>query len=257
MINELITPHSEECKLQQCRMFTNRGFMVTITRDDGSVLFYPYMVSNFSIDEKKVFVTIYDLIQSSNIEESLDELLKGFLWFKKKVNITLIRLDVENEEVYRIDYKKCQLKKYHGKNFTYKGSDMHQWYLEFTFAKKELVKNNDFKFTPIVVDVDSIKNIPTNNVAQVQRHKRMSKQEAAILKNSNKMLDEAIEKVKDTKRLTQDAKTKKIREINKAKSENENAINQFYGKTFSGEKLKEMEKWIEVELNEIENNTDI
>ena len=40
---------------------------------------------------------------------------------------------------------KCKLKKYHGKNFTYKGNDPHQWYLELSFANKEILKNEILK----------------------------------------------------------------------------------------------------------------
>ena len=39
MIKENIDPKVEEEKLKRCRMFSNRGFMATVRRKDGTVLF--------------------------------------------------------------------------------------------------------------------------------------------------------------------------------------------------------------------------
>ena len=80
--------------------------------------------------------------QKMNIEEELDSLLKGFWFFKEKVTITLSKLDPMNKEVYCVSYDDCRLNKYHGKNFTYKANDPHQWYLEFTFKTKNSKKNH-------------------------------------------------------------------------------------------------------------------
>ena len=77
MIKENIDPKVEEEKLKRCRMFSNRGFMATVRKRDGTVLFYPHMISNFSIDNNKIFITVYDIIQKMNNKKELDSLLKG------------------------------------------------------------------------------------------------------------------------------------------------------------------------------------
>lgn len=245
----------EECKLKQCRMFTNRGFMVTVLDDDGNIVFSPYMISNFSIDGNKIFITVYDLIQHINIEQKLDELCKGFWIFKKQLSVVLMRLDAENKEVYSVRYEKCKLKKYHGKNFTYKGNDPHQWYIELSFGRKEILKNENFNFVTIENKIDDI---PTqeelNNKFYVQRHKRYTKKEAEILKNSNRMLDDAAEKVKNSKKLTLSEKSEKLKEIKNAKAENEESAMQFLNVDIKYDKLKNLEKDLVEELNDLENN---
>ena len=109
MIKENIDPKVEEEKLKRCKIFSNRGFMATVRKKDGTVLFYPHMISNFSIDNNKIFITVYDIIQKMNIEEELDSLLKGFWFFKEKVTITLSKLDAMNKEVYCVSYNDCRL----------------------------------------------------------------------------------------------------------------------------------------------------
>lgn len=243
MTKEIIDPQIEEDKLKQCQMFTNRGFMVTITKSDGTALFYPHMISNFSIDTKKIFITIYDLIQALNVEEELDELSKGFCFFKKNVKITLHKLDPMNEEVYRIEYNKCKLKKYHGKNFTYKANDPHQWYLEFTFSSKNVIKNKNYIFNS------------GNNTPKLTKsdYKKMAKKEIAILQNSNKMLEEAADKVRGTHKLNQSQKNERITNINSAKTENETVAMKYYGKTLQDVDFDEIEKTIETQITKIEN----
>lgn len=241
MRNTEINVQLEEEKLKKCRMFTNRGFMVTIARDNDNILFYPHMISNFSIDGNRIFVTLYDIVQMINIESELDKLLKGFWFLKEKLKITLFKLDSLNEIVYNIVYEGCKLKKYHGKNFTYKSNDPHQWYLEFTFNKKKIVKNNkhEFKFDdePKLTQSD---------------YKKMSRKDIEILRNTNKMLEEAASKIKNTSKLNQLQKNEKILEIDNAKAENENALQKYYSKRIQGFDLKEIERNIEQEMTRFE-----
>ena len=243
----------EEYKLRQCRMFTNRGFMVTVLDDDGNMIFSPYMVSNFSIDGNKIFITVYDLIQQINIEQKLDELCKGFWIFKKKLSVILMRLDSENKEVYSIRYEKCKLKKYHGKNFTYKGNDPHQWYLELSFANKEILKNENFKFVTIEDKIDGIySQEELKNDFYTKRHKRYTKKEVEILKNSNRMLDDAAKMVKNSNKLTLSEKMNKLKEIKNAKAENEESAMKFFNVN-----IENIERNLVDELNNLENNIDI
>lgn len=243
----------EEYKLRQCRMFTNRGFMVTVLDDDGNMIFSPYMVSNFSIDGNKIFITVYDLIQQINIEQKLDELCKGFWIFKKKLSVILMRLDSENKEVYSIRYEKCKLKKYHGKNFTYKGNDPHQWYLELSFANKEILKNENFKFVTIEDKIDCIPSQEElKNDFYTKRHKRYTKKEVEILKNSNRMLDDAAKMVKNSNKLTLSEKMNKLKEIKNAKAENEESAMKFFNVN-----IENIERNLVDELNNLENNIDI
>lgn len=243
----------EEYKLRQCRMFTNRGFMVTVLDDDGNMIFSPYMVSNFSIDGNKIFITVYDLIQHINIEQKLDELCKGFWIFKKKLSVILMRLDSENKEVYSIRYEKCKLKKYHGKNFTYKGNDPHQWYLELSFANKEILKNENFKFVTIEDKIDCIPlQEELKNDSYAKRHKRYTKKEVEILKNSNRMLDDAAKMVKNSNKLTLSEKMNKLKEIKNAKAENEESAMKFFNVN-----IENIERNLVDELNNLENNIDI
>lgn len=243
----------EEYKLKQCRMFTNRGFMVTVLDDDGNMIFSPYMVSNFSINGNKIFITVYDLIQHMNIEQKLDELCKGFWIFKKKLSVILMRLDSENKEVYSIRYEKCKLKKYHGKNFTYKGNEPHQWYLELSFANKEILKNENFKFVTIEDKIDGIySQEELKNDFYTKRHKRYTKKEVEILKNSNRMLDDAAKMVKNSNKLTLSEKMDKLKEIKNAKAENEESAMKFFNVN-----IENIERNLVDELNNLENNIDI
>lgn len=245
----------EEHKLKQCQMFTNRGFMVSVIDKYGNTIFSPYMVSNFSIDGKKIFITVYDLIQSVNIEEKLDELCKGFCFFKPKLTILLMRLDANNKEVYRVKYENCKLKKYHGKNFTYKGSEPHQWYLELSFSKKDIIKNNKFDFVHIM---SKIENIPTQDDLEINfnlpRSKKTIKKEVAILENSNRMLDEAAEKVLNHRRLNNSDKKNTLKAINKAKKENSDKVWKFLNTEMPIQDLKSIEEELITEINELENN---
>lgn len=247
MANFNINPQ-EESKLKKCRMFFNRGFLVSITDKNNDLILSPYMISNFSIDDKKIFITVYDIIQEDNIERKFDSLLKGFWVFKPKVKITLIKLNAENEEVYSITYNKCRLKKYHGKNFTYKGNDPHQWYLEFSYNTKTIVKNDKYNFSKYS---DEFKEI--NADCKPIDDKEISKKEIEILKNSNKMLEEAAEKVRSTRKLNSRQKDEKITEINNPKNENKKMVNNIYGSQFKDFNLNELEKKLEKQISDLEN----
>ena len=239
MIKENIDPKVEEEKLKRCRMFSNRGFMATVRKRDGTVLFYPHMISNFSIDNNKIFITVYDIIQKMNIEEELDSLLKGFWIFKEKVTITLSKLDPMNKEVYCVSYNDCRLNKYHGKNFTYKANDSHQWYLEFTFKTKNSKKNKLYTFDGKEV---------THNITQ-----EGVKKETAVINSSNKMLDEAADKAQSTHKLPQSQKDKKIIEGHNAIVENKQITKRHYGNNLQKLDFNEIEKALENQIAKLEN----
>ena len=241
MIKENIDPKVEEEKLKRCRMFSNRGFMATVRKRDGTVLFYPHMISNFSIDNNKIFITVYDIIQKMNIEEELDSLLKGFWFFKKKVTITLSKLDPMNKEVYCVNYSGCSLNKYHGKNFTYKANDSHQWYLEFTFKSKNYKKNKLYTFDGKEV---------THNITQ-----EGVKKETTVINSSNKMLDEAADKAQSTHKLPQSQKDKKIIEDHNAIVENKQTIKKYYGNNLQKLDFNEIEKALENQIAKLENKS--
>ena len=239
MIKENIDPKVEEEKLKRCRMFSNRGFMATVRKRDGTVLFYPHMISNFSIDNNKIFITVYDIIQKMNIEEELDSLLKGFWFFKEKVTITLSKLDAMNKEVYCVSYNDCRLNKYHGKNFTYKANDSHQWYLEFTFKTKNSTKNKLYTFDGKAV---------TQNITQ-----EGVKKETAVINSSNKMLDEAADKAQSIHKLLQPQKDKKIIEGHNAIVENKQITKRHYGNNLQKLDFNEIEKALENQIAKLEN----
>ena len=241
MIKENIDPKVEEEKLKRCRMFSNRGFMATVRKRDGTVLFYPHMISNFSIDNNKIFITVYDIIQKMNIEEELDSLLKGFWIFKEKVTITLSKLDPMNKEVYCVNYSGCSLNKYHGKNFTYKANDSHQWYLEFTFKSKHYKKNKLYTFDGKEV---------THNITQ-----EGVKKETTVINSSNKMLDEAADKAQSTYKLPQSQKDKKIIEDHNAIVENKQTIKKYYGNNLQKLDFNEIEKALENQIAKLENKS--
>ena len=239
MIKENIDPKVEEEKLKRCKIFSNRGFMATVRKKDGTVLFYPHMISNFSIDSNKIFITVYDVIQKMNIEEELDSLLKGFWIFKEKVTITLSKLDPMNKEVYCVSYNDCRLNKYHGKNFTYKANDSHQWYLEFTFKTKNSKKNKLYTFDGKEV---------THNITQ-----EGVKKETAVINSSNKMLDEAADKAQSTHKLPQSQKDKKIIEGHNAIVENKQITKRHYGNNLQKLDFNEIEKALENQIAKLEN----
>lgn len=249
---ENVDSRIEEYKLTKCEMFNNRGFMALISDSNDNVIFEPYMISNFSIDNKNIFVTIYDLVQPTNIEETLDGLTNGLLWFRENLKVTLIRLDSKNGEVYRTIYSKCKLKKYHGKNFTYKGNDKHQWYLELNFKKKEIVKNKDFNFLEVmsgVLRVPTQEELSKSHGIKFSSKSLNKEKEAKILMNSNKMLNDAAETVRKTNRLNEKEKVTPLKQIDEAKKENEQNAIKYLDTKLDYNKL---EKDIINELNQLE-----
>ena len=241
MIKENIDPKVEEEKLKRCRMFSNRGFMATVRKRDGTVLFYPHMISNFSIDNNKIFITVYDIIQKMNIEEELDSLLKGFWFFKEKVTITLSKLDPMNKEVYCVSYNDCRLNKYHGKNFTYKANDPHQWYLEFTFKTKKSKKNKSYTFD----SKETAHNITQERV----------KKETTIINNPNKILDEVVDKVQSIHKSAQSQRYEKTTEGHNAIVDNVQSIKKRYGNNLQKIDFNEIEKALENQIIELENKS--
>ena len=241
MIKENINLQTEDAKLKHCKIFSNSGFMVTVRKKDGTVLFYPHMISNFSIDNNKIFITVYDIIQKMNIEEELDSLLKGFWFFKEKVTLTLSKLDPMNKEVYCVSYNDCRLNKYHGKNFTYKANDPHQWYLEFTFKTKNSKKNKSYTFD----SKESAHSITQERV----------KKETAIINNPNKILDEVVDKVQSIHKSAQSQRYEKITEDHNAIVENEQSIKKRSANKLQKIDFKEIEKALEKQIIELENKT--
>ncbi len=245
MNEEIIDPKIEVEKLNKSLMFSNRSFMVEINDNSGLVTIYPYMINNFSIDDENIFITVYDMLnKNSIIEETLDEWSKGFWIFKKQLNVILYRLDSVNNEVYKVVYSGCKLKKYHGKNFTYKSNDIHQWYLELSFKKKKIIKNEAYFRGEQVNKADEVK--------QAVNEQLIKNYELNILKNSNKMLDDAVKTVKATKKITKHNKKKVIEQIDNAKTENDEIANKYYGKSLKDFDLSKLEKMIETQISNLE-----
>ena len=226
MNSDLINSFQEKKHLKELNLLFSRNFMVTIMDDDNNVLFYPCMISNLSVDSKKLFVTVYDLVSENIVEETLDNLI-GNRWKKKpKVHIVVKRLDHDGAEIYHVEYTDCILKEYHGKNFTYKTNEPYQWYLAFNIGEKVIVKNPNYVF-------EAKKD--AKEVSESIKNK-----ELAILKNSNKMLEEAKEKVRKNEYFEWN-KEKVYKRINKAMDENEKTALEQYGtslESFDPEKIK-------------------
>jgi hypothetical protein len=252
---------SEQKHLKDLSMFFCRNFMVTMLDEQENILFYPCMISNFSVDGDKLFVTIYDIITKNNIEETLDNLYShGWKYKYPTVKIILTRLDCKGVEIYRVIYPKCRLKNYHGKNFTYKSSEPYQWYLEFEWhsADKEIIKSDSYDFSKCDDYVCLMSNEPT----KVKDETPMSKpkydtakrlKELAILNNSNTMLDDAAEKVVQKETLSEEHKNKVLQQISKAKSENKNYANNMFSTDLDTFDLDAIAKSIEKEIAELEN----
>lgn len=248
----LINSIDEQKHLRELNMFFSRNFMVTIIDDKENVLFYPCMISNFSVDSKKLFVTVYDLIVKENVEETLDWLIGGN-FFKKspKVKIVLSRLDAAGVEIYHVNYSDCVLKNYHGKNFTYKNNEPYQWYLEFSIGDKEIVKTNKYNFkSKSYYDIKEkpIEFFKKNTVTDEE----IKEKELAILKNSNKMLDEAVNEVKAKTSIAEERKQSIMRQVRNAKNENKKNAHRFYGASLDSFDFKNISKSIEKEIEKIE-----
>lgn len=245
MNEDVIDPRIEAEKFNNSLMLPNRSFMVEIIDNSRLVTFQPHMINNFSIDEDKIFITIYDMLNNNDIiEETLDEWSKGFWLFKKHLNVMLYRLDSNNNEVYKVAYTGCKLKKYHGKNLTYKSNDIHQWYLELSFKKKKIIKNKTYFSENQVKNNDEVKRFVNDQL--------IKNYELKVLKNSNKMLDDAVKTVKVTNKINKRDKKKVIEQIDDAKTENNELANKYYGKSLKDFDLSKMENMIEKQIADLE-----
>lgn len=261
---KLIYASEEFKKLKKNELFYDRGFLVSITKQDGSQLFEPYMVNNFSINKNRIFITIYDIIGERIIEQDLDYLNDGFLCLKPSVKITLYRLDSSNNEVYSVEYERCKLKSYHGNNFSYRGKYPYQWYLEFSYSKKTILKS--LKST--VVPFDTVENEAKDRTNLFEEYygivrelakpnsKERKEKDLKTLKYSNMMLDEAIHTVYNTDKLPQNKKNDVVRQINNAKEENERMANKVYNQSLDNIDLNKIEKDLEKRLKELETIND-
>lgn len=239
---ERIDPNEEVKQLKENVFLFNRGFMVSVKSNDGKTLFPPNLISNFSIDGKKIFITIYDILKFPLIEEQIDDLLGKWI-FKPRVKITLIRLDAANKEVYKVDYLRCKLKKYHGKNHTYKNNEPHQWYLEFKYVGKNISKTID----KVEDYTNDIKNLVEPKLKAKSREK-----DIVILNNSNKMLTESANKVKVSKKPTKVQKKNTLSLIEEAKHENESQALNDYNAKLKKFDLNDLEKDLVSQINELE-----
>lgn len=242
-----INSTNEEMRLRKLNFFLGRNFLVTIADEYDNVLFYPSMISNFSIDDSKIFISLYDTMTEDNVEEKLDKLMGGFL-IKPTMKIVLSRLDYNGDEVYKVVYNKCKLKAYHGKNFTYKNSEPYQWYLEIKYGNKEIVKSEGYKFKSVDFNLDkeTVKRTPKN----------IKEQNVKILKNSNKMLDDALNNVSKTKKLNDKQKEVVAKEIIKAKAENAKNAHKYYGASLDSIDFTTLKYNLKEAINETENKLD-
>lgn len=245
MNEDVIDQRIEVENFNNSLMLPNRSFMVEIIDNSRLVTFQPHMINNFSIDDENIFITVYDMLNNNSIiEETLDEWSKGFWIFKKQLNVILYRLDSVNNEVYKVVYSGCKLKKYHGKNFTYKSNDIHQWYLEMSFKKKKIIKNKTYFSENQVKNNDEEKRFVNDQL--------IKNYELKVLKNSNKMLDDAVKTVNITNKINKRDKKKVIEQIDNAKTENNDLANKYYGKSLKDFDLSKMENMIEKQIADLE-----
>lgn len=245
MKEDMVDPRIETEKLNKSLMFSNRSFMVEIIDNSGLVTIYPHMINNFSIDDENIFITVYDMLNNNSIiEETLDEWSKGFWIFKKQLNVILYRLDSVNNEVYKVVYSGCKLKKYHGKNFTYKSNDIHQWYLEMSFKKKKIIKNKTYFSENQVKNTDEEKRFVNDQL--------IKNYESSVLKKSNNMLDDSVKTVKSNKKINKHGDREVIEQIDNAKAENNDLVNRYYGKSLKDFDLSKLEKMVEKQIADLE-----
>lgn len=262
---EQINSLNEKKHLNSFNMLFGRDFMVTILDENDKILFYPCMISNFSVDSKKIFVTLYDIIVKENIEEALDSLLGNFIK-KPRLKIVLSRLDKEMTEIYHVNYTDCKLKNYHGKNFTYKVNEAYQWYLEFTFGNKEIVKSTSYNFKSKNNENYLHTNEDENDKTSVADYRdttkfKLSENAAklkylATLKSSNEMLDNAMDTVRKTKKIKDYQKNNVLNQIENAKEENKKTAKKTFGKYYGGSldslDFNQIQKTLEKEMEKLE-----
>ena len=249
----LINSVDEQKHLKELNMFFSRGFMVTIIDEKDNVLFYPCTISNFSVDSKKLFVTVYDLIVEENVEEMLDSLIShSFFKRSPRIKIILSRLDATWGEVYHVNYNNCVLKNYHGKNFTYKSSEPYQWYLEFSIGNKEIVKSNEYAYFAPKNRYERISNPTKYYNEHLRVDKSYKEQDVATLKNSNKMLDEAIETIKSNNSISEERKNQVLKQVRNAQNENKKSANKYYGVSLDSFDFRTITKTLEKEIDNLE-----
>ena len=151
------------------------------------------------------------------------------------------KLDPMNKEVYCVSYNDCRLNKYHGKNFTYKANDPHQWYLEFTFKTKNSKKNKSYTFD-------------SKEAAHSITQERVKK-ETAIINNPNKILDEVVDKVQPIHKSAQSQRYEKIIEDHNAIVDNVQSIKKRYVNNLQKIDFNEIEKALENQIAELENKS--
>lgn len=243
MEQNLISSAAQIYSLKHSQTFLSRSFLVKIVNEKDEVIFYPYMISNFSVDSKKIFITIYDMMIKENIEETLDE-LKGSFWKRKpKFEVILYKLANTNEEIYHVEYTNCKLKNYHGKNFSYKSNDLYQWYLEIEFGKKKIIKTDEMPISKHF--------FPKNYYETID--KSYKEYDLAVYKNSNKMLDNSILSVKQSNRIDDYQKDCLTNIINHSKAENIKKMQDLYGiKSLDDADIQKMSDDLEAEIDKME-----
>ena len=81
------------------------------------------------------------------------------------------------------------------------------------------------------------------------------KKETTVINSSNKMLDEAADKVQSTYKLPQSQKDKKIIEDHNAIVENKQTIKKYYGNNLQKLDFNEIEKALENQIAKLENKS--
>lgn len=234
--DRFIDERDELSKLENSVLLTTRGFMVKVEDKYGNVLFEPHEVTNFSVDGKKIFITVYDTLKYPSIETKLDCYLNGISFLRPKFKVSLIRLDYKNNEVYTVEYKKCRLNSYHGKNFNYKTNELHQWYLEMRYSTKSIVNETE----------------DNNEMYSMECAAENRRKNASILQYTNEMLKDAAENVSQSKKIGKSKKEMVIKELNNDVKYNEEHARKVLGYNISYGKMDEMEREIVNKLREVE-----
>lgn len=241
----IIVNNIEHEKFNQYLTLPTQKFMVEITDDKRVVKFYSDIINSFSVDNKKIFITMYDVLNNNDIiEETLDEWSKGFWVFKKHFNVILYRLDSVNNEVYKVVYSGCKLKKYNGKIFTSNANEVYEWYLGVSFKNKKIIKNKAYFSRNQVHDIDKVK--------QATNKRLIKNYESSILKNSNNLLDDSVKTVKSNKKINKHDKGKVVEQIDNAKTDSNVNTNTYHGHQFNGFDLSKLEKMVEKQIADLE-----
>ena len=240
-----IVNNIEHERFNQDLMLPTQKFMVEIIDDNKLVKFYPHMINSFSVNNKEIFITMYDMLNNNDIiEETLDDWSKGFWLFKKRFKVILYRLDSNNNDVYKVVYSGCKLRKYNGKNFISNAIGIHEWYIGLSFKNKKIIKNKAYFGGKQVHGVDEVK--------QATNERLIKNYESSVLKKSNNMLDESVKTVKSNKKINKHGDREVIEQIDKAKTENNDLVNRYYGKSLNDFDLSKMENMIKKQIADLE-----